>query len=226
MSKALSLNNCATSARCEHITKHSLTISSSIFTFKMFILRSKLLNYASAGQHITGCFLLAHVNLIQKVQSIENSGSNFHTLSAIPDLPTIKPNLSMFNRSFSQSTDTKDLLGPDERITVHDYKQIVDSGAKHLLIDVRPEEYYSSFNLEKSINLPLKQLMSENGLQQFTRLTNKMDNNGQVYVMCAKGISSQIAVKYLKDKLSSQNLVIKDVIGGITAWREEIDKKS
>ncbi|XP_015788643.1 adenylyltransferase and sulfurtransferase MOCS3 [Tetranychus urticae] len=192
----------------------------------MFILRSKLFNYASAGQRLVGYVSLANINLVQNIQLTDISDTNFHTIAAVQDLTTSKPNLSWFNRYFSKSTEAVDLLGPEERITVHDYKQILDSGVKHLLIDVRPPEYFSSFNIETSVNLPLKQLLSETGLQQFIGLSKEMNNHGPVYVMCAKGISSQIAVKYLKDKLPPQNLVIKDVIGGITAWREEIDKTS
>ena len=48
-----------------------------------------------------------------------------------------------------------------------------------------------------------------------------------IYVVCRRGNDSQVAVRLLQDGLKryfpSSNVLIKDLIGGLTSWSDEID---
>ena len=46
-----------------------------------------------------------------------------------------------------------------------------------------------------------------------------------VYVVCRHGNDSQKAVLQLRERLRDQPVVVKDIIGGLTAWTQKIDPK-
>ncbi|XP_053207120.1 uncharacterized protein LOC128391290 [Panonychus citri] len=185
---------------------------------KLIRLPSRLLNIAG------GCRVNGKASFSGSVKLVKsNCGKSLIDCGHLKMF--IKPTISgcNLNHFSTQSSDPKNILNPDERITVSEYKKIVDSGEKHLLIDVRPAEDADVVKLDQAINLPLKKLLHEEGLKHFEKLSEQIiKDGGKVYVMCRKGIASQIAVKYLKEK-TSENVEIKDIVGGLTAWSKEID---
>lgn len=46
----------------------------------------------------------------------------------------------------------------DERVNVHEYKDILTNGTNHLLIDVRPEIQYGICSLPNSVHIPIDEL--------------------------------------------------------------------
>lgn len=127
-----------------------------------------------------------------------------------------------------------------ERISVEEYQQIMNRCTPHLLIDVRPANDYKIVSLPNSISIPLGHLQQPKGMAEFERIVNEQraklieqakqegDSNQlptvEVYVMCKRGNASQKAVDYLKKNLLLDNQIeLKDIEGGITAWSERVD---
>ncbi|XP_056152470.1 adenylyltransferase and sulfurtransferase MOCS3 [Lampris incognitus] len=124
------------------------------------------------------------------------------------------------------------LLSKDQRISVQDYKSIVDDEISHLLLDVRPLVEVDICHLPFSLNIPLSclekgsehiQLLKE----RVTQLKQQMAGDCQptVYVICKMGNDSQKAVHVLEKMSGSEmdNITVKDIIGGLMAWAKKID---
>jgi adenylyltransferase and sulfurtransferase len=106
------------------------------------------------------------------------------------------------------------LLSEDERISVQNFRKL---NQEHMLIDVRSEAEFEICKLENSHNIPIKQLLSS---KIDVDLMNRLKHE-DVYVVCRRGNDSQIAVRYLQEKLDIKS---KDIIGGLHAWTKEIDE--
>lgn len=129
------------------------------------------------------------------------------------------------------------LLHELERVSVEDYKRILDGQQPHLLIDVRPANDYRIVHLPQSVSIPLAKLQAAEGTAQFLQLVDalkaKLDAQSdagdqpapiEVYMMCRLGNASQRAVHFLKQHLSlDARIELKDVEGGITAWSKRVD---
>ncbi|XP_016300666.1 adenylyltransferase and sulfurtransferase MOCS3-like [Sinocyclocheilus anshuiensis] len=125
------------------------------------------------------------------------------------------------------------LLTKEQRVSVQEYKAILDSSTPHLLIDVRPKVEVDICHLPTSINIPLSSLENKKA-EHITLLKDtisdhkqQMDNKSQVpvFVVCKLGNDSQKAVQLL-EKMSGQEIeqiAVKDVIGGLMAWAKRID---
>lgn len=106
------------------------------------------------------------------------------------------------------------LLASTERVSVDEYSKLV---ADHLLIDVRSANEFEICSLKQSMNLPIKLLLAgkiDEGVK--LEMTAK-----PVYVVCRRGNDSQLAVRYLSEKLGIQ---ARDLIGGLHAWTHQINK--
>lgn len=106
------------------------------------------------------------------------------------------------------------LLTPDERITVECYKNLIDKRTPHILIDVRGKNEFEICQLENSINVDIKDLLKNKGIEDV------QVSDLPVYVVCRRGNDSQLAVKHLK---SVGKQTVKDIVGGLHAWAREID---
>ncbi|KAL0134612.1 hypothetical protein PUN28_001425 [Cardiocondyla obscurior] len=118
------------------------------------------------------------------------------------------------------------LLKREDRISVEEYNQIIDSKS-HILIDVRSAEEYEICHLKNSINIPFLQLSKNHNLELLNDNIKKVKekyNSANLYLMCRRGNDSQKATQYLKTIFTEDNLKIKDIIGGIHAWSNKIDK--
>ncbi|XP_076017903.1 adenylyltransferase and sulfurtransferase MOCS3 [Genypterus blacodes] len=125
------------------------------------------------------------------------------------------------------------LLPSDQRITVQDYKSILDTAVPHLLLDVRPLVEVDICHLPTSLNIPLSSL--EKRKSEHIRLLQ--ERIGQVkqqmasccrlpvFVICKLGNDSQRAVQVLEKMSGSEvdDITAKDICGGLTAWAHRID---
>ncbi|XP_008275081.1 adenylyltransferase and sulfurtransferase MOCS3 [Stegastes partitus] len=125
------------------------------------------------------------------------------------------------------------LLSKDQRITVQDYKSIMDDAGPHLLLDVRPLVEVDICHLPSSLNIPLSSLQERKSehlqllQERISELKQQMagDCRPPVYVICKQGNDSQKAVQVL-DKMSGSevdNIAVKDISGGLMAWAKRID---
>ncbi|KAM7403872.1 hypothetical protein PAMA_004343 [Pampus argenteus] len=125
------------------------------------------------------------------------------------------------------------LLSRDQRITVQDYKSIMDKAEPHLLLDVRPLVEVDMCHLPISLNIPLSSLeerKSEHILllqESISQLKQQMASDYQppVYVICKLGNDSQKAVQVLEKMSGSEvdSIRVKDIRGGLMAWAQKID---
>uniref|UniRef100_A0A3P8QEF6 Rhodanese domain-containing protein n=1 Tax=Astatotilapia calliptera TaxID=8154 RepID=A0A3P8QEF6_ASTCA len=125
------------------------------------------------------------------------------------------------------------LLSKEQRITVQDYKSIMDSEEPHLLLDVRPLVEVDICHLASSLNIPLSSLEERKRehlqllRERISQLKHQMAGDCQppVYVICKQGNDSQKAVQILEKMSGSEvdRVTVKDICGGLTAWARGID---
>ena len=92
----------------------------------------------------------------------------------------------------------------------------------HLLLDVRPTRDFRMASLCGSVNIPLGDLDSR--LEEIRRLVSG-PGDGQLqarplFVVCRRGNDSQRAVQVLR---ASGFTAVRDLIGGLHAWKREVD---
>ncbi|XP_040203210.1 adenylyltransferase and sulfurtransferase MOCS3 [Rana temporaria] len=120
------------------------------------------------------------------------------------------------------------LLSAADRMTVQEYKQLLDDGVPHLLIDVRPQAEVDICHLTHSVHIPLSQLEAGNAADLLGERTGTGECGNhwkKLIVICKLGNDSQRAVKILQ-RLSEEGvseLTVKDIAGGLMAWAEKID---
>ncbi|XP_071396416.1 adenylyltransferase and sulfurtransferase MOCS3 isoform X2 [Centroberyx affinis] len=125
------------------------------------------------------------------------------------------------------------LLSRDQRITVQDYKSILDNAISHLLLDVRPLVEVDICHLPSSVNIPLSSLEERKSehirllQERICQLKQQMagDYRLPVYVICKLGNDSQKAVRALEKMSGSEvdDIAVKDICGGLMAWAQNID---
>uniref|UniRef100_A0A8C3W1P1 Adenylyltransferase and sulfurtransferase MOCS3 n=1 Tax=Catagonus wagneri TaxID=51154 RepID=A0A8C3W1P1_9CETA len=123
------------------------------------------------------------------------------------------------------------LLSREERVSVIDYKQILDSGSPHLLLDVRPQVEVDICHLPHALHIPLKHLERRDA--ESLKLLGEAIREGKqgapegaslpIYVICKLGNDSQKAVKMLQSLTDLESLTVKDVVGGLMAWAAKVD---
>ncbi|KAI8085594.1 hypothetical protein BDF21DRAFT_486715 [Thamnidium elegans] len=87
------------------------------------------------------------------------------------------------NGSANDKTVDETILKADERINVHQYKDILDKGENHLLIDVRPKIQFGICSLSNSIHVPIEEL--EKKLDQVKQVKEEKkvkDENGKLFL--------------------------------------------
>uniref|UniRef100_A0AAQ5YRG4 Adenylyltransferase and sulfurtransferase MOCS3 n=1 Tax=Amphiprion ocellaris TaxID=80972 RepID=A0AAQ5YRG4_AMPOC len=125
------------------------------------------------------------------------------------------------------------LLSKDQRITVQDYKSILDNAGPHVLLDVRPLVEVDICHLPFSLNIPLSSLEDRKSehlqllQERISELKQQMagDCRPPVYVICKQGNDSQKAVQVLEKMSGSEvdSIAVKDISGGLMAWVKRID---
>ncbi|KAM4724528.1 adenylyltransferase and sulfurtransferase MOCS3 [Anableps anableps] len=126
------------------------------------------------------------------------------------------------------------LLSREQRITVQEYKSVVDNSRLHILLDVRPLVEVAICHLPFSLNIPLSSLEQRKSediqllQQRIIQLKQQMAGDCQppVYVICKLGNDSQKAVQVLEKMSGSEldSITVKDVCGGLMAWASKIDQ--
>ncbi|XP_043551488.1 adenylyltransferase and sulfurtransferase MOCS3 isoform X2 [Chiloscyllium plagiosum] len=159
------------------------------------------------------------------------------TCAVCGDNPTVKDLIDYEKFCGSAATDqcrTLHLLTGEQRITVQEYKQLLDQGVPHILVDVRPQVEVDICKLPHSIYFPLAKLEEKNTeymkLLQNRIITSRKEAVDEtaafpVYVICKQGNDSQKAVKILQEILDNElsSLSVKDIQGGLMAWACKID---
>nr|XP_060628087.1 adenylyltransferase and sulfurtransferase MOCS3 [Anolis sagrei ordinatus] len=150
-----------------------------------------------------------------------------------PSVTTLQDYEAFCGSSATDKCRTLHLLNGDERISVEEYKDILDSQALHVLVDVRPSVEVEICHLSHSVNIPLSKLEGKDEdclktLCQTISEAKQRTNNGSsfpVYVVCKLGNDSQKAVRLLQGlSCDGQGTIsVKDIKGGLMAWANKID---
>ncbi|XP_033860391.3 adenylyltransferase and sulfurtransferase MOCS3 [Acipenser ruthenus] len=125
------------------------------------------------------------------------------------------------------------LLPKEQRISVQEYKQVLNTRIPHLLVDVRPPVEVHICHLPFSLNIPLASLEDKKA-QELELLKEKIAEVKQqtnqesvfpVYVICKLGNDSQKAVQILQMMSGTElhSVLVKDIQGGLMAWARKID---
>ena len=119
------------------------------------------------------------------------------------------------------------LLRPEERITPEIYQDMVERGAKHLLLDVREKEHYSLASIPGSINVPISRFMSHRGGDSMPEgIPPDLAPDVPIWTVCRVGNDSQIAAAKLKQLGLDRHgeRFIGDISGGLQSWKAAVDK--
>ncbi|NXS65637.1 MOCS3 sulfurtransferase, partial [Pandion haliaetus] len=136
----------------------------------------------------------------------------------------------------SSATDkcrTLHLLSSKDRVSVEEYKKLLDEQVPHVLLDVRPQVEVDICRLVHAVHVPLSKLeeKDEEYLEYLEKriCEEKRRTNGQtsfpVYVVCKLGNDSQKAVRILQELPVREfgSVLAKDIKGGLMAWASKID---
>ena len=150
-----------------------------------------------------------------------------------------------------RSNPSNNNLLPTDRISATEYSQIHPEAEQqsHILVDVREKPQFDICHLQHSINLPFSALSSQLKQQppppQNTTSSNQVlqtilqSPETPIYVLCRFGNDSQLAVQQLKawaqsnesksksksDSSNESKRQIRDIKGGLEAWRREVDSR-
>ena len=98
-----------------------------------------------------------------------------------------------------------------KEITVKELKNKFDNNEDFLLLDVRNIQEVLFSKINGSIHIPMNEIMSR---------INELDSNKEIIIQCKSGKRSARVCEYLM----TQNFKnVKNLIGGIIAWSDEID---
>ncbi|XP_068928515.1 adenylyltransferase and sulfurtransferase MOCS3 [Petaurus breviceps papuanus] len=125
------------------------------------------------------------------------------------------------------------LLSQEERVSVTHYKQVLDAGEPHMLLDVRPKVEVDICRLPHALHIPLSHLERRDAeslelLGDAVRKGKQTIQKGAlfpIYVICKLGNDSQKAVKVLQSLSIKEldSLLARDIVGGLMAWATKID---
>lgn len=111
------------------------------------------------------------------------------------------------------------------RVSLQEYKKMLQSKAVHLLVDVRPQPMYKASHFKHAISLPLNEIIENESLAK-QKLQAEMDKKLTrfIVVVCRKGISSVRAAQIIASLFSdNKEIVVKDLEQGMTGWAKVID---
>ena len=103
--------------------------------------------------------------------------------------------------------------GMYQQITAEEAKQIMDSGAEIIILDVREQEEFDAGHIPNAVLLPYTQMN-----EQAARVLP--DKNAQILVYCRSGRRSKIAA----EALAALGYTRVYEFGGILDWKYEIER--
>lgn len=121
---------------------------------------------------------------------------------------------------------SNDILLSDERVTIEQYRVILESDVAHLLLDVRPKAHSNVSRFAHALQISLVKLMrqpDESLALIKAELASKRTN--RIYIICRRGIASQRATRVVQELVQGEpnKVVVMDIVGGMTAWAAQVD---
>ncbi|KAK7080767.1 Molybdenum cofactor synthesis protein 3 [Halocaridina rubra] len=113
------------------------------------------------------------------------------------------------------------VLQKHQRISVMEYKEIVDRKTTHILLDVRLPVELEICSLPNAVNIPLKDIKKLENITTIREMLSSLQTQ-KIYCLCRRGNDSQLAVSALQEELQG-DYDIRDIVGGLTEWSHKID---
>ncbi|KAB0369107.1 hypothetical protein FD755_019112 [Muntiacus reevesi] len=113
------------------------------------------------------------------------------------------------------------LLSPEERISVMDCKRLLDSGAPHLLLDVRPQVEVDICRLPHALHIPLKRL--ERWDAESLKVLGEAICEGKQGAQERASVPIYAICKLGSDSESREGPALRTLWGGLMAWAPKID---
>ena len=101
-----------------------------------------------------------------------------------------------------------------QEITALELKAALDAGADIQLIDVRQPDEYAFAKIEGAKLIPLGEIISRMG---------ELDPTREIVIHCKMGGRSARAIDALQRSGFTGNM--KNLVGGITAWSNDVDQR-
>lgn len=101
-----------------------------------------------------------------------------------------------------------------EEITATELKAKIDAGEDFQLIDVRQPDEYAFAKIEGAKLIPLGEIL---------RRMDELDPTREAVIQCKMGGRSARAIEALQQ--SGYKGTLKNLVGGITAWSNDVDPK-
>ena len=101
-----------------------------------------------------------------------------------------------------------------EEITATELKAKIDAGEDFQLIDVRQPDEYAFAKIEGAKLIPLGDIL---------RRMDELDPTREAVIQCKMGGRSARAIEALQQ--SGYKGTLKNLVGGITAWSNDVDPK-
>ena len=116
------------------------------------------------------------------------------------------------------------VLSPEARVNAEEFARLSKHGSS-TLVDIRDETQYTICALPASINVPWTG--DPNSWYETARQNEAIPtNSGDYFVVCRFGNDSQLAVKTILDRHPEATASrVKDIKGGLRAWRDEVDSE-
>lgn len=121
-------------------------------------------------------------------------------------------------------------LLPEERVSAQTLADAMkaDEGVTPIILDVRDQTQFQLCSIKGSVNLPWQDIVGHSKDDTATkgRVLQTLGNTKNAFIVCRLGNDSQEAVQRFKDwgLSEDQGWNIRDVVGGLKAWRQEVDE--
>lgn len=117
---------------------------------------------------------------------------------------------------------TRHLLDSKDRVTALKLSELLKQGSDVVVLDVREEVELGIAKLPGPVeNIPWR--LFERREQQLVEILKRQLD---VYVICRRGNDSQLAVKWIRERIRpAQDRLIVDITGGYESWRRHVDPK-
>lgn len=168
--------------------------------------------------------LFRHITLGKRKHDCEACGTNSKLSTDLIDYDEF---CGQFSCEGGGNKTNSDILDKTERITPEEYLNILNLKEKHVLIDVRPTIQSDVSRFSHALQIPIVKML-EKKEESFNIIDCALreNNTNSIYVVCRKGIASQRGTRIIQDLFkasNNSNVIVKDIIGGMTAWSKNID---
>ena len=115
------------------------------------------------------------------------------------------------------------ILAEGDRMSALELSSTLNSSSPPLLIDVRTAPEMEICSLPGTVNVPLNRIRRSSGKDELMRSVQEAGTS-ELVLLCRRGNDSQVAASELKNVMAKEGVRVRDVVGGLHAWAQDVDK--